>query len=284
MYGGPPVLSNDSSVGKGETAGPRCHRITGKEDRIVPGGGNADAEKEGCLVGDDGKIAVVTGRNREIGYEICRQLARLGVNVILTARDGAKGRKAAEALQEDGLRVRFHPLDVDDPESIRRLREYVERGSGRLDILVNNAGINIDEGKTGENVDIGTVSKAVRTNACGPLLMCMAFLPLMRKVGYGRIVNVSSGLGSFTEMAGGYPAYRISKTALNAVMRVLAHELVGADIRVNSMCPGWVRTDMGGPEAERSVKEGADTAVWLATLPDGGPTGGFFRDWKPVPW
>ena len=277
-------MSNDSSEGKGETALPGCHRIYGKEYRIVPGDGNEDAEKEGWPLGNEEKIAVVTGGNRGIGYEICRQLARLGVAVILTARDEEKGRKAAEVLQEDGLRVRFHTLDVDDPESIRRLREFVERGFGRLDILVNNAGINIDAGRTGEDVDLETVSKTVRTNAYGPLLMCQAFLPLMRKVNYGRIVNVSSTMGSLTEMAGGYPAYRISKAALNAVTRVLAHESMGTNIRVNSMCPGWVRTEMGGAEAERSPAEGAETAVWLATLDDGGPTGGFFRDRKTVAW
>jgi NAD(P)-dependent dehydrogenase (short-subunit alcohol dehydrogenase family) len=235
-------------------------------------------------VAQKGKIAVVTGGNKGIGFEICRQLARQDVDVILTARDETKGKKACEDLRKEGGSVRFHPLDVDDPASIRRFRDFVEEEFGRLDILVNNAGINIDAERTASDVDIETVSRTVSTNVYGPMLMCQAMLPLMKRHNYGRIVNVSSTMGSLTEMAGGYPAYRISKTALNAVTRVLAFEAMGANIRVNSMCPGWVRTDMGGPEAERSVEEGADTAVWLSTLPDGGPTGGFFRDRKKIPW
>ena len=235
-------------------------------------------------MGQKGKIAVVTGGNKGIGFEICRQLARQGVDVILTARDEAKGTEACEALRKEGVPSRFNPLDVDDPESIGRFREFMEREFGRLDILVNNAGINIDAEMTASDVDIGTVSRTVRTNVFGPMLMCQAVVPMMRRHNFGRIVNVSSTMGSLTEMAGGYPAYRLSKTALNAVTRVLAFETMGTNIRVNSMCPGWVRTDMGGPEADRSVEEGADTAVWLATLPDGGPTGGFFRDRKKIPW
>lgn len=231
-----------------------------------------------------GKNAVVTGGNKGIGLEICRQLGRLGVDVILTARDEARGKKACDQLRREGVSVRFHPVDVDDSASIRRILEFVEREIGMMGILVNNAGVNIDADKTGEEVDIDTVSRTVRTNVYGPLLMCQAFLPLMRRHNYGRIVNISSTMGSLTEMEGGYPAYRMSKTALNAVTRILAYETMGTNIRVNSMCPGWVRTDMGGPEAERSVEEGADTAIWLATLPDGGPTGQFFRDRKQVPW
>lgn len=206
------------------------------------------------------------------------------MDVLLTARNETKGKGACDVLRKEGMRARFHPLDVDDPESIRRIREHVEKESGRLDILVNNAGVNLDGEKTAENVDFETVGRTIATNVYGPLLLCQAFLPLMRRHNYGRIVNVSSTMGSLTEMAGGYPAYRVSKAALNAVTRNLAHETMGTNIRVNSMCPGWVRTDMGGPEAERSVAEGADTAVWLATLPDGGPTGGFFRDRKKIPW
>jgi NAD(P)-dependent dehydrogenase (short-subunit alcohol dehydrogenase family) len=238
----------------------------------------------GFTVTHEGKIAVVTGGNKGIGFEICRQLARQGADVILTARDETKGKKACEELRKEGGRVRFHPLDVDDPASIRRFGEFVEKEFGRLDILVNNAGINIDAERTAADVEIETLTKTVRTNVYGPMLMCQAMLPMMRRHNYGRIVNVSSTMGSLTEMAGGYPAYRISKTSLNAVTRVLAYETMGTNIRVNSMCPGWVRTDMGGPEAERSVEEGADTAVWLSTLPDGGPTGGFFRDRKKIPW
>jgi NAD(P)-dependent dehydrogenase (short-subunit alcohol dehydrogenase family) len=147
-------------------------------------------------VGHERKIAAVTGGNKGIGLEICRQLGRLDVDVILTARDEAKGKKAREDLQEEGVLVRFHPLDVDDSASIRRFREFVEKEFGRMGILVNNAGVNIDADKTGEEVDNETVSRTVRTNVYGPLLMCQAFLPLMRRHNYGRIVNISSMMGS----------------------------------------------------------------------------------------
>ena len=266
------------------SAKPIGREVIGQKKAARAGVPAANIAKGGSAVGNEGKIAMVTGGNKGIGFEICRQLSRQGVDVFLTARNERKGKGACDLLRKEGIRVRFHPLDVDDPESIRRIRRYVEKESGRLDILVNNAGVNLDGEKTAENVDIETVDRTIATNVYGPLLVCQAFLPLMRRHNYGRIVNVSSTMGSLTEMAGGYPAYRVSKAALNAVTRNLAHETMGTNIRVNSMCPGWVRTDMGGPEAERSVAEGADTAIWLATLPDGGPTGGFFRDREKIPW
>lgn len=133
-------------------------------------------------------------------------------------------------------------------------------------------------------VKTGAINRAMTTNVYGPLLMSQALVPLMKKNNYGRVVNISSGLGQLSDMGGGYPAYRISKTAINALTRMFAGELKDDNILVNSMCPGWVKTDMGGPDAPRDVQEGADTAVWLATLPDNGPRGKFFRDRQEIPW
>lgn len=235
------------------------------------------------------KTAVVTGANRGLGLETCRQLARLGLTVILTSRDARKGEAAAAGLRKAGAEVRFHPLDVTDPQSIRRLADFVEAEFGRFDVLVNNAGVFLDPVDSPEpdaasvfRAELDTIRRSMETNVYGPLLLCQALVPLMQ--GYGRIVNVSSGMGQLTEMNGGCPGYRFSKVALNALTRILADELQHTRIKVNSLCPGWVRTDMGGPHADRPVEEGADTIVWLATLPDDGPSGGFFRDRKPIPW
>lgn len=232
----------------------------------------------------DKRIAVVTGANKGIGFETVRHLSRAGVKVILTARDKARGEKASEALIREGMDVLFHQLDVTDGKSIKNLHEYVCREFGKLDILVNNAGVLLDRDKSGLDVDPDTVRKTMETNVYGPLVLCQTFIPQMRKNGYGRIVHVSSGMGQLSDMGAGYLAYRLSKTALNAVTRVIAEEVRGSNILVNSMSPGWTRTDMGGPNATRSPELGADTITWLATLPDGGPTGGFFMDRKPITW
>ncbi len=237
------------------------------------------------------KIAIVTGGNRGIGFEICRQLAEKGILVILTSRDEKKGLMACEQLQKEELPVRFYPLDVDHAASIEKLVIFLEKEFDRCDILINNAGIFPDKKESQEDeypsifkVKIETIHRAMTTNVCGPLLLCQAVVPLMKKNNYGRIVNISSGLGQLNEMNGGYPAYRISKTAINVLTRIFNDELLRYNILINSMCPGWVRTEMGGPNAPRSVEEGADTAVWLATLPDDGPRGKFFRDCKEIPW
>jgi len=230
------------------------------------------------------RIAVVTGANRGIGFEICKQLVKKRVRVVLTARDDLKGREACEKLKGGGGEAVFHPLDVTDRQDIGRLETYLRKEFSRLDILVNNAGLFIDGEKLGINVDLKTVRTTMETNAFGPLQLCQMAIPFMRHRNYGRIVNVSSGLGALTDMGGGYPSYRMSKSCLNAMTIILADELRGTNILVNSVCPGWVRTDMGGNEAERSVEQGADTAVWLAMLPDHGPSGQFFRDRTVIPW
>jgi NAD(P)-dependent dehydrogenase (short-subunit alcohol dehydrogenase family) len=234
------------------------------------------------------KLAVVTGGNRGLGLEACRQLARAGAKVILASRDPEKGEAAAAALRGEGLDVTPHPLDVTDPGSIERLARFIERQFGRLDILVNNAGVFKDssggepEGASALRSDPAIVRRTFETNTLGPLMVSQALIPLMQ--GSGRVVNVSSGMGQLAEMNGGYPGYRLSKAALNALTRILADELEDTGVKVNSVCPGWVKTDMGGPDAPRTPEQGVQTVVWLATLPDDGPTGGFFRDKQPIPW
>lgn len=234
----------------------------------------------------DQRVAVVTGANRGIGFEVCRQLARRsGVRVVLTARDAAKGKTAVKKLAEEGLEVDYHRLDVTEAKSIAALAAYLESRYGRCDVLVNNAGIAPDpRGSRVLDSKIATYRETLETNMLGPLKLCQALVPLMKQNRYGRIVNLSSGMGQLSDMDVGSPAYRVSKTALNALTRTLAAELKSSGILVNSMCPGWVKTDMGGPGAPRTVEQGADTAVWLATLPDDGPSGGFFRDRKAIAW
>lgn len=241
-------------------------------------------------MGPTRKVAVVTGANRGIGFETCRQLARHGMKVVLAARDVAKGRAAAQRLRDEGLDVDFVRLDVTDDESVRELARFVRKGSGRVDVLVNNAGIMIDgksswlPGATSVfKAKVTTLRETMETNVYGALRVTQALRPLMPERDGARIINVSSGMGQLGDMNGGYTGYRISKTALNALTRIFADELKDTAIRVNSICPGWVRTDMGGPKAERTPEQGADTIVWLATAPDV-PTGGFFKDRKPIPW
>ena len=227
----------------------------------------------------------MSGANRGIGYEICRQLARQGITVVLTSRSAAKGRAAVKTLAEEGLEVDHHPLDVTNAVGIRALSGYVAKRYGRLDILVNNAGVLLDpHGSRIADARPPIWRETLDTNLFGPLQLTQALLPLMRKHAYGRIVNISSGLGQLAAMGSGTPAYRVSKTALNALTATLAAELAGTGILVNAACPGWVRTAMGGSGAPLSVEEGADTPVWLATLPDGGPTGGYFKERKRIPW
>lgn len=233
----------------------------------------------------DKRLAVVTGGNKGIGYEICRQLARKGLRVLLTSRDAEKGREARERLEKEGLDILHRKLDVTDPASVAAIARHIESEYGRVDVLANNAGILIDSRSASvlrEKEE--TFRITLETNFYGALRMCQALVPLMQKNHYGRVVNVSSGLGQLDDMGDGTPAYRVSKTALNALTRMVAKAVEGDNILVNSLCPGWVRTDMGGPGASRSVEQGAETAVWLAMLPHDGPTGGFFRDRKPIPW
>ena len=240
----------------------------------------------------DKKVALVTGANRGIGFEISRQLALKDILVIMGARSQEKGKAACSPLKEQGLRVDYQAIDVSSDDSIATAVKNIVLRHGRLDILVNNAGILIDDQITSMNLDPDTLSRTLLTNAYGPMILCQHCIPYMEKAGYGRIVNMASTLGSLTDITdpesayGGLdvPAYRLSKTLLNGVTALFAKLTRDKNILVNSACPGWVKTDMGGSAAPLSPEQGADTPVWLATLPDGGSTGGFFRERKPIPW
>jgi NAD(P)-dependent dehydrogenase (short-subunit alcohol dehydrogenase family) len=232
------------------------------------------------------KIALVSGANKGLGFEIAKQLAEKGVHVIMTARDPQRGAKAADELKKQGLDVEFLPMDVTDRGSVKKAWEQVNKEHGRLDILVNNAGIMLepDHQVPALKADLDVVRQTFETNTLGHVFVSQVFIPLMQKNGYGRIVNVSSGMGTLDDMNGGYLGYRVSKTALNAVTRIFAEELKGSNVLINTMCPGWCKTDMGGKNATRTAAEGAQTAVYLAQLPDGGPSGRYFRDKKQIAW
>jgi NAD(P)-dependent dehydrogenase (short-subunit alcohol dehydrogenase family) len=227
-------------------------------------------------------VAVVTGGNRGIGREVVRQLVERGHTTVLGSRDAGKGERAAAEL---GLGDRVIPreLDVSDPASVDALAAWVADAIGACDVLVNNAAVDYDTDERAATADLARVRDDLETNLLGAWRTAQALLPLLRRSGQGRIVNVSSQAGQLESMGGGTPAYRISKTALNALTRMLADELRGDRVLVNSVCPGWVATDMGGPGG-RPVAAGAAGVVWAATLPGDGPTGGFFRDGRPIAW
>jgi len=229
-------------------------------------------------------VALVTGANRGIGREVARQLAERGYEVMLSAREDAKAAQAAaEVAAQTGGSVSALTLDIADPASIASAAERLREDPGRLDVLVNNAGVGTDWGVSGTTPDFDAMDRALQTNFYGAYRLTVALLELLRASSHPRIVNVSSGMGGVAEMGGWSPGYRVSKAAMNAMTRILSTELRDEGVLVNSACPGFVRTDMGGPMgATKSVEDGASGIVWLATLPDDGPTGGFFRDGSPV--
>jgi NAD(P)-dependent dehydrogenase (short-subunit alcohol dehydrogenase family) len=230
------------------------------------------------------KIIVVTGANRGIGFEIARQLARAGAKVILTARQVKAGKTAVASLKAEGLNTDFHPLEVTKEKSVAALREFLSQSPGRLDVLINNAGIIEPADRDVLKVSLETVLGTLETNTLAPLRLAQALAPLLRKSKNGRIINLSSGMGALSGMDSDHAAYRLSKTALNAVTAMLAAAFADEKLAVNSVCPGWVRTDMGGPNAEREVAQGAASAVWLALEAPQSLTGKFIRDRKEIPW
>ncbi len=236
------------------------------------------------------RTALITGANRGIGLEIARQLARLGVLTAIGARDKSKGEAACAELVAEGLEPVAVELDVTNDKSVQAAVEQTRHLFGRIDVLINNSGILLERDEAGgaavaSNVEIAKVIETFDVNTIGALRAMQAVLPHMTAGGYGRIVNMSSGMGQLSEMGAGFPAYRMSKAALNALTRTAAADVAeNSNIKINAMCPGWVRTDMGGSGADRSVEEGAETAVWLAMLDEDGPSGGFFRDKQPIAW
>lgn len=227
-------------------------------------------------------IALVSGGNRGLGLETVRQLAQRGYAVALGSRDLEKGKAAALALKGEGLEVVAVELDVANAASAKRAVAETIDALGHLDVLVNNAGINYDTWHTAALADLADVRETFDTNFFGAWCLAQVAIPQLRRSGHGRIVNVSSGAGALHDMGAGTPGYATSKAALNALTRILADELRADGILVNAVCPGWVATDMGG--GGRPIPKGAAGIVWAATLPDSGPTGGFFRDGKRLEW
>lgn len=234
------------------------------------------------------KLAIVTGASRGLGLATSEALAQRGYKVIMAMRNPEKAQKTINNLKMKDLDVVAMKLDVAQEKSITDFVEGFRREYGFVDVLVNNAGIFIDNEEGGDSsvfkTKASTIQKTLATNTIGPFLLTQKLFPLMKQEGYGRVVNVSSGMGQLSEMDGAYAAYRMSKTALNVVTRVFAAEAAGSDVLVNSICPGWVKTDMGGQGAARTIDQGIKGILWAATLPKGGPNGGFFRDGEPIEW
>ncbi len=236
-------------------------------------------------------VAVVTGANRGLGLEICRQLARREHTVVLTGRERGLVDEASGRLAAEGLTVEAEQLDVTELSQVDRLAALLDERHGGADVLVNNGAIVPDAGEPFDlrtcsifDAELETLRAGVETNAYGALLMARALVPGMRSRGWGRVVNVSSGMGAMSQMGLGWPGYRLSKVALNALTVILADECRGSGVLVNAMDPGRIQTRLGGDDAPRTVAEGADTVVWLATLPDDGPTARFFFDRQSIPW
>lgn len=237
-----------------------------------------------CRVARPSRVALVSGANRGIGFEVARQLARQGLRVVLSARGSDAADAAARRLRAEGVETVPMTLDVTDLRSIDELSRELQRLNLPIDVLVNNAAILAGEHDELLHLSLDDLRATFDTNVIGPTALAQAFVPGMIERGYGRVVNVSSTAGQLSSMMDYAPAYSMSKAALNALTRQLAAATRQTGVLVNSACPGWVRTDMGGPGAPLSVEQGADTIVWLATLPDNGPTGKFFRERREIDW
>lgn len=228
------------------------------------------------------RTALVTGGNRGIGFQVCRQLGERGLAVVLTARDREHGMDAARILRKHGLEVSFEQLDVASADSVQECARRLASTGTDIDVLVNNAGIYPTMGFFQVREDV--MMRSLQVNMIGPWRTVLAFVPGMVRRGYGRVVNVSSGYGSINDGVPGPPAYSIAKAGLDAMTRSLASAVGHANVKVNAICPGWVATDMGGAGAPVSAEDAASNVVWAATLPDDGPTNGFFRNRRPIQW
>jgi NAD(P)-dependent dehydrogenase (short-subunit alcohol dehydrogenase family) len=229
------------------------------------------------------KVALVTGANRGMGLASSRKLAELGYKVIMLGRNEAELKSEVNKLKDLHYLAEAFMCDVGDEKDIQRLISYISQKYESIDVLINNAGIYVEEGDI-FSADEKVMRKTFETNTIGPFNLMKGLIPLMIKKGHGRVVNVSSGLGSFEGASGNCPSYCLSKVSLNMLTNLFAAEVQGTDVLVNSICPGWVKTDMGGPNATRTIEEGIYGIIWAATLEEDGPNGGFFRDGKPVDW
>ncbi|RZA09830.1 MAG: SDR family NAD(P)-dependent oxidoreductase [Proteobacteria bacterium] len=229
----------------------------------------------------DKRIAVVTGANRGLGWGTAEELAKQGYELVLMGRKKKELAERVASLTKADKKASYIELDLANPASIEAgAAELAKRYPGGVHVVVNNAGVFLENGKPYARE---LVKDTLQVNTLGPLQFAEAVGPLLRKT-KGSLVNVSSGMGQLSDMGGGSPGYRISKTALNAVTKYLSAEWKEAGVRVNSICPGWVKTDMGGEGAERTIEEAVKGIVWAATIPPGGPTGSFFRDGKKIDW
>jgi len=229
------------------------------------------------------KIALITGANRGIGLEIGKQLLAKDFTVVFTMRNMAIGRPIVDEIRKDYKKAWFHQLDVSEEQSISDVVTYINEACERIDVLINNAAILHDQNHASVQVSLPDMRETMETNLYGPMMLTRAMIPFLKKSDDPRVINISSTMGQLSAMGAGYAAYRISKTALNALTVIQSKELARDGIKVNSMCPGWVKTEMGGPGATRSLEEGAETAVWLASSGNI-PSGKFFKDRKEIPW
>ncbi|GAB1765557.1 SDR family oxidoreductase [Priestia megaterium] len=229
-------------------------------------------------------MALVTGGNRGIGYELVRQLAVEGFKVILTSRNSKNGHKAVQKLKDSHLDVSFLTMDINNQTSIGQAAATVSEQYGRLDVLINNAGIYLDENQKLVDMEPFVLEKTLETNFFGAYHVIRSFIPLMEQQAYGRIINVSSEYGAMSEMSSpGVGAYKLSKLILNGLTQLIAAESTN-DIKINAVDPGWVSSDMGGPSAPRTPEQAARSILWLATIGPEGPSGGFFKDGKQIDW